>query len=426
MGVEACAVSKRQKRAAAACALAVGALGAASAVAPLQRFGAAEAAPVVLPRLELAAALPAWRAPGAPMTVSGWAGAGQPVSLLANGRRVGHARAGRLGKFVMQVRAPARTRRYRLVLRAGTRVQRLPSLIVRPVVLAAVGDVNLGSATAAAIRAYGADYPWGSAAPLLRAADLAIANLECAVTTRGDPATKEYTFRGDPAALPAVARAGIDVVSLANNHSLDYGLDGFRDTLRHLQREGVSVTGGGRDLAASRRPATVSVGGLRIAVFAYSDVRPAGFDAGLASPGAAPADLTAIRSDIGRAHRRGEKVVVYFHWGTELATTPDSRQHVFARAALEAGATVVLGSHPHVLQPIERRKNRLLAWSLGNFVFAARSPGTTTTGVLTLGLDTHGVRWNELVPAKIAGVRPVLDAMRMRSALARIEASKTQ
>ena len=360
------------------------------------------------------------------MTVTGWAGAGQSVSLVANGRRLGRVRAGRQGRFVLRLRAPARTRRYRLALRSGARELRLPSLIVRPVVLAAVGDVNLGAATAEAIRAYGAEYPWSSAAPLLSAADVAIANLECAVSTRGEPAPKEFTFRGDPAALPALARAGVDVVSLANNHSLDYGRDAFLDTLRHLRREGVAVAGGGRDLAASREPATLELGGLKLAVFAYSDVRPAGFDAGRASPGAAPAELTAIRTDVGRAHRRGDTVVVYFHWGTELASTPDSRQDVFARAALEAGATVVLGSHPHVLQPVEQRQSRLVAWSLGNFVFAAGSPSTTTTGVLLAGLGADGVRWNELVPAKIAGVRPIVDETRMRSALDRIEAGKSR
>jgi poly-gamma-glutamate synthesis protein (capsule biosynthesis protein) len=288
-----------------------------------------------------------------------------------------------------------------------------------------VGDVNLGDATATAIRSYGSNYPWTSAAPVLRAADLAVANLECAVSTRGTPAAKLYTFRGDPPAVAGLQRAGIDVVSLANNHSLDYGVEAFVDTVRHLRRAGVSVAGGGRDLAAARKPAIVEAGGLRLAIFGYSDVRPAGFDASEDRPGAARAEIGAITTDIRNARRRGETVVVYFHWGTERAQTPDARQRSFATAALDAGATVVLGAHPHVLQPVELSGRRLLAWSLGNFVFAAHSPETSTTGVLTAGLDARGVRWSDLIPATISGVRPLLREERKRQALRRIAAPKS-
>ena len=132
----------------------------------------------------------------------------------------------------------------------------MKSLTVRPLVLAAVGDVNLGDRTALAISAHGAAYPWTGMAPLLRTADLAVANLECAVSVRGIPAGgKEYTFRAHPGALAAVGRAGIDVVSLANNHSVDYGGDALLDTIRHARRAGIATVGGGADLADARRPA---------------------------------------------------------------------------------------------------------------------------------------------------------------------------
>lgn len=342
------------------------------------------------------------------------------MRLLANGRLLARARSGALGKFVLRLQAPARSARYRLVLQAGSRRVRLPDLVVRPVVLAAVGDVNLGDRIGAAIRSFGSGYPWTSAAPLLRAADVAIANLESAVSTRGTPAAKKYTFRGDPAAVPAVARAGIDVVSVANNHSLDFGAGAFLDTLRHFRRAGIATVGGGHDSAAARRPAIVSAGGLRVAILGYSDVRPLGFDATPTRPGTARADAGAIAEDVRAARRRADAVVVYFHWGTELARTPDGRQRSFAAAALAAGATVVLGAHPHVLQPVERSGRRLVAWSLGNFVFGATSAGTSATGVLTVGLDRRGVRWNELVPARIDGVRPILDGSRAGATLARL------
>lgn len=236
-------------------------------------------------------------------------------------------------------------------------------------------------------------------------------------------AGKEYTFRGAPFPLAAAGRAGIDVVSVANNHSLDFGVDAFGDTLRHARRFGLRTIGGGT-LGAARRPSVVLAGGMKIALLAYSDVRPAGFDATATRPGTAPADPAAIAADVARARRAADAVVVYFHWGNELERVPNERQRSLAAVALGAGATVVLGAHPHVLQPVERRGQRLVAWSLGNFVFGAASPGTTASGVLLVGIERKGVRWSELVPARIETFTPVPDERRMLSAVARLRSAQ--
>lgn len=280
---------------------------------------------------------------------------------------------------------------------------------MRAVVVAAGGDVNLGDRTATAIAAHGPGFPWSGVAPLLRGADLTIANLECAVSRGGSPAAgKDYTFRGAPSALAAVARAGVDVLSLANNHSVDYGPGALLDTIRHARRNGIATAGAGADLAAARRPVRLELGGVRIAVLAYSDVRALGFDAGIGRPGAAPAFAEYVDPDVRRAARAADAVVVYFHWGKELAATPDSRQKRLADLAFRAGATIVLGAHPHVLQPIQRGGSKLVAWSLGNFVFPARSAGTTSTGILLAHLTPRGVVGQRLVRATIRGVRPTL------------------
>ncbi|MGH3007749.1 MAG: CapA family protein, partial [Gaiellaceae bacterium] len=212
-----------------------------------------------------------------------------------------------------------------------------------------------------------------------------------------------------PYALRAAASfAGVDVVSLANNHSLDYGRTAFRDTIRHARRFGIAPMGGGADLRLARRPAILVRGNLRVAFLGFSDVRPLGFDAGASRPGATPAFPEYIRPDVRAARRRADVVVVYFHWGAERATTPSLRQRSFAQIALDAGAHVVLGSHPHVLQPIERKRKRLVAWSLGNFVFPAHSPGTERTGILRLELGAHGVIGHGFRRARIHGVQPRL------------------
>lgn len=281
--------------------------------------------------------------------------------------------------------------------------------MVRPLVLAAAGDVNLDDAVAAAIASHGPRYPWLQVAPVLRGADLATANLECAVSSRGLPvASKAFTFRGPPTALAAAADfAGLDVLSLANNHSLDYGRSAFFDTLALVRAAGIAAVGGGRNLAAARRPAILSGGGLRLAFLGYSDINPPGFTAGPSWPGTAAADSAAIAADVRAARRRADMVVVWFHWGIELDRYPDGRQQELGAAALKAGATVVLGSHPHVLQPIVRpARGRLVVWSLGNFVFAPHSPGTDRTGVLLISLDAAGVRGHVFRPARIVGVQP--------------------
>lgn len=339
------------------------------------------------------------------MVLEGAATPGATVALASGGRLLGQTAAAADGRFRLGVRAP-RAGLHALTLASGSVAVDAGELRVRPLVLAAVGDINLGDRVGQAIGTYGARYPWLSVASALTRADLAVGNLECAVSTRGAPiAGKRYTFRGRPAALAAAGRfAGIDVLSLANNHSLDYGRVAFIDTIRHATRAGISVAGGGSSLAAARTPAVRETGGLRVAFLAYSDVRPLGFDAGPGIAGTSPAFPEIIEPDVRRARRSADVVVVYFHWGEERTFRPNERQRALARLALSSGATVVLGAHPHVLQPLERpRPRKLVAWSLGNFVFGATSPGTQRTGILLVRLGATGVLAHGFRRAVIGG-----------------------
>ena len=356
--------------------------------------------------LRLSEPLPAWRAPGGRHVLRGRAAPHPRVVVRVGGSVAARARTGPKGRFRLTLRAPGRPGSYGVAVNGSG----VGTLRVRPLVLAAVGDVNLGDRTADAIAAHGADHPWAEVAPILRRADVAVANLECAVSTRGLAiAGKEYTFRGAPAALRALPRAGLDAITVANNHSLDFGRQAFLDTLRTARRAGLAVAGGGPDLRAARRPARFAAGGLRIALLGYSDVRPLGFDAGPGLAGTTPAFPELIDAGVRAARTRADLVVVYFHWGLELAAEPNARQRHLADVAVAAGAMVVLGAHPHVLQPVDRSDpRRLVAWSLGNFVFPAGSPGTTSTGILQIRLALDGVRGARLVPARIEGVRPSL------------------
>ena len=360
------------------------------------------------PGIDVRSTLPAWLAPGAGFTVTGFAGSRVTVEVLIDGRPVATARSGRFGRFLLRAAAPG-TGRHQVSIRADGARQGAGTLVVRPVTLAAIGDVTPGEQVGPAVEAHGGGYPWVAVGATLRSADITTANLEGAVTSRGVAAAKQYRFRG-PVGLLTGARqfAGMDVLTLANNHSLDFGAAGLADTLSAARTAGIATVGAGSDEAAARRPAFIDAGGLRIAFLGYSDISPPGFAAGPASPGIARADVGAIAADVHAARKRADLVVVWFHWGVELHAAPDARQASLAAAALGAGASVVLGAHPHVLGPVDRpRPHTLVAWTLGNFVFPGGPGAGSRTAILDIRLTKQGVAGYDLVPAR-SGVQPTL------------------
>jgi poly-gamma-glutamate capsule biosynthesis protein CapA/YwtB (metallophosphatase superfamily) len=363
--------------------------------------------PPPLTPIELRTELPEWLAPGAPLRVHGFAGREEPVELLVGGKPVARAVTGPRGGFRLQAPAPG-PGRHAVAVRAGERRLPVGVLHVRAVKLAAVGDVMFSESVGRAIAEHGPGYPWSAAGPLLRSADVATANLETAISARGRPEPKEFTFRGTREALGGMRRVGgIDVVSVANNHAVDYGREAFLDTLRHTRAAAILPVGGGANEAQARKPVFVERGGLRIAFLGYSDVNPYGFPATPTTPGVARAVSEHIVADVRRARKQADLVVCWFHWGEELRPEPTWRQQEFAAAALEGGAHVVLGAHPHVLGAVVApRRGSVVAWSLGNFVFPSFREQTVRTGVLVVHLGAEGVRGHRLVPYRIHGFRP--------------------
>ena len=333
------------------------------------------------------------------------------IRLRARWALLARARVDDAGGFARTVR-PRRIRS-RYLLRAVSPDGRISGRVAvrsRDVTLAAVGDVNLGDAPGAVMALRGLRHPWTSVAGDLRRPDIAFGNLECAVSTRGAPVPKQFTFRGRPAALRVMSRfAGFDVLNLANNHVGDYGTRALLDTVANVRRFGMTPVGAGASLAAAARPRVVERLGLRVAFVGFSDILPVSFFATPGRPGTQAASIPAIERGVRAARRRADVVIATFHWGVERATVENGRQRGFAAAALRAGATAVIGAHPHVLQPIRRNgARRLVAYSLGNFVFGAASPGTTRTGILRLRLSRRGVEGSRFQPAVIETTRPRL------------------
>jgi poly-gamma-glutamate synthesis protein (capsule biosynthesis protein) len=260
-----------------------------------------------------------------------------------------------------------------------------PPPVDRVARIAAVGDIMLGGKAEPFLDRKGYDYPFAATAHLLRSADLAIGNLETPLTDRGSPLVeKTYLFRNPPDKVaPALKLAGFDVVTLANNHILDYGVEGLQDTIQSLQGVEIAHVGAGMNLQEARRPAVLTLpDGQTVGFLGYSNTFPEEFWATPASPGTAFGHVEHVRSDVQElVARQVDIIVVSFHWGRERQPQLRPYQPLLAHAAIDAGADLVLGHHPHILQGVERYKQGLILYSLGNYTFTTFSNSVHTSVV---------------------------------------------
>ena len=277
----------------------------------------------------------------------------------------------------------------------------------RPWTLLAGGDVLLGLT-----EPEGVD-PFTKVEPSLSSADVAIVNLEMAITERGEPYDKEFVFRAPGSAALTLAGAGVDVVSLANNHILDFGSVGLEDTISVLDEVGILRPGAGANNAEAYAPRVLVLDNeIRVAFVSASAIIPGGFSAGAERPGIAdakwaiPRVLAAVRA----AASGNDVVVVSIHWGVERATCPSQDQRGLAQQLIEAGANLILGHHPHVLQPIETFDRTVIAYSLGNFAWHPRYGITGDTGVLEIFFDgpiVEGYQFHPHILDYLGGAMPV-------------------
>ncbi|MDI4646762.1 CapA family protein [Cohnella hashimotonis] len=263
------------------------------------------------------------------------------------------------------------------------------------VTLAFVGDILPASTVGKLIDQYGVDYPFKLAKPLLESADIAAGNLEAPITTRGTPAeNKQFVFKGKPAYLAGLKNAGLDVVSLANNHTLDQGWQGLSDTMDALDDIKLKHMGSGADEKEAFEPVYIEHNGLMVAYIGVSNVVPEGsWKAGPDHPGVAETyDTTRAVAAVKKARELADIVVVMVHWGNERADTPKDAQFNVGHTLIDAGADLIIGSHPHVLQGFEAYKGKWIAYSLGNFVFTTKQEYSKTqdTGVLTATCAADG------------------------------------
>lgn len=286
-----------------------------------------------------------------------------------------------------------------------------PSQHRDPLVIHGTGDVNLDPSYIPNFQTFGYGYAWSGLAGLFQKDDLTVINLECAVSDLGSPAAKEFTFRGDPDALPAARAAGVEVANLGNNHSQDFGVEALLDTRQNLAAHDIAPVGAGADLEEATRPAVLDIKGWRIAVVGFGGVVPTADwlagpdDPGMASGDDIPTMVTAVRA----AEEIADLVIVAIHWGVELDLQPRPEDVERAHAMIDAGADIIFGHHSHRLNPMGTYKGRPIFWSLGNFVWPAFSAAGSATAVAEVAVSANGSLTGRLIPAYIeSSGHPVL------------------
>jgi poly-gamma-glutamate synthesis protein (capsule biosynthesis protein) len=278
------------------------------------------------------------------------------------------------------------------------------------ITLAFAGDVHFAGRVARLLK----DPPtaFGPIASVLKSADFTAVNLETAVTSRGQPQPKTYHSATTPDAFTALRDAGVDLVTVANNHILDYGQTGLANTLAAARAAHFPYMGAGVDAAAAWAPYVTTIGGTKIAIVGVSQVAElaSSWVATANRPGEANAinlgrTLAAVRA----AKRLARVVIVFMHWGTEGMACPDQNQLSLAPKLAAAGASIIVGSHAHMLQGSGWLGHTFVAYGLGNFLWWENSY-STATGVLKLTLHPEAPLTERFIPAVVSSTgQPIVD-----------------
>lgn len=205
---------------------------------------------------------------------------------------------------------------------------------------------------------------------ILRNADISMINLENPISIKGTKIEKEFNFRMHPKYLNSLLDGGIDIVSLANNHVYDYGEEALFDTMKYLDSCDIKYVGIGKDLTDARKPVIFTVKNKKIAFLSYSG---SSFAANYKKSGSAPRNKKIIYEDLKKLKGIVDYIIINYHWGEEKEEYPNEYQKDLAHFTIDSGADLVIGHHPHVLQGIERYKNGVIVYSLGNFIFGGNN-----------------------------------------------------
>jgi poly-gamma-glutamate synthesis protein (capsule biosynthesis protein) len=253
-----------------------------------------------------------------------------------------------------------------------------------PIVLMFVGDIMLDRGVEYIIEKEGGDFkfPFLKIAAKIKEADILFGNLESVISDKGENVGSIYSFRADPKTIDGLVFAGFDILSVANNHVFDYGRSAMEDSFNRLKSADINYVGGGFNETEASFPVIKNIKGTKIAFLAYNGVGLEYWSAKKDKSGIAWLDEEKLANDIKLAKGLADLVIVSMHFGEEYQSESNSEQKKLARLAIDSGANLVVGHHPHVAQEIEKYDSGHIAYSLGNFIFDQDFSEETKKGIL--------------------------------------------
>lgn len=267
--------------------------------------------------------------------------------------------------------------------------------------LYAVGDVMLGRYIAKVMATRGNDYPFQQITATLHNGDIVFGNLEAVISADGvTPAfpEKPYNFHATKQASQALKKAGFTVLNLANNHAMDYGPAALAETHRLLNENGIVSFGAGTAINEARQPAILVKNGVRFGFLGYGVAHARAVYAAKNHGGITPVVMDSIRKDIRELRNKVDVLIVSLHWGMEYSMAPAQKQREEAHQIIDWGADLILGHHPHVMQGIEIYKGKVIAYSLGNFVFDQKGNWTDRSFLLACKFQGKALSSAEIIP----------------------------
>lgn len=293
------------------------------------------------------------------------------------------------------------------------RVEETPKIIEEKTVsISLVGDIMLDGRVRAQINENGTEYLWEMVKEYFQNDDITIGNLETSITTRGTKwEDKKYNFRSDPKNLITMKESGIDVLTLGNNHTLDYGYEGLLDTLEYLDKSDIKRVGGGKNKKEAMEGVIIDKDGLKVAVLSFSrvvpDVRWYATDKRPGIVGAYDPHINEVIAKIEEIKKESDVVILSIHWGIERSIEPRKEEVALAKKLIDAGADVIMGHHPHVLQGVEIYKGKPIFYSLGNFMFGKRNDITAETMIAQVNFKDKEIDNIRIIPCSMTSGRPV-------------------
>jgi poly-gamma-glutamate synthesis protein (capsule biosynthesis protein) len=270
------------------------------------------------------------------------------------------------------------------------------------ITLVAVGDIMLAHRLKPFIEEHGPSYPYKYTACIFKEADISFANLESPLSTEGKPVPdKEYTFRAHPKAAEGLKDVGFDVLSLANNHILDYGEGALFETIEVLDNRMIFHIGAGKNIFEAREPVILKVKNKKFGFLAYSNTFPKRFWAEEDKTGTAYGKFSSVKKDVKELKEKVDFLIVSFHWGNEEEISPQEYQRNLAHLAIDQGADIILGHHPHTLSGIETYRNGIIIYSLGNFAFGSYSEKAKESAIFRFYFSKDKLQKLEIIPISV-------------------------